>query len=90
MPDPLPDEYPDMPGVLAALFASLLDEEPRVALLSFSTHGSARHSDAEKVGEALALVRSRAPELAVDGELQADAALVASVAAKKVKAESAV
>jgi len=67
----------------AAQFRLLCESEPRVALLSFSTHGSARHRGVDMVREALDIARDEDPTLQVGGELQGDAALVPAVAASK-------
>ena len=77
-------ELADMAIAAAGLVRLLFETEPIVALLSYSTKASGgRHKDADKVVEALRVARSRAPELNIDGELQADTALVAAVGASK-------
>jgi phosphate acetyltransferase len=83
VPDPNPEELAEIARATAENARAILDAEPRVALLSFSTKGSANHARVEKVREALRILKARAPQLAADGELQVDAALVPRVASSK-------
>jgi phosphate acetyltransferase len=83
VPVPTIDQLADIAMDAAQNARVFLQKEPCVAFLSFSTKGSAKHPSIDRVREAVATVKSRNPELVVDGELQADAALVPEVALAK-------
>ncbi len=83
LPDPDADQLASVARSCAASYRQLCGDEPRVAMLSFGTRGSAEHPRIDKVRAATALVREAEPSLAVDGELQFDAAVVESVARSK-------
>jgi len=81
--DPDVNELAEIAIASADSCRALLQVEPRVAMLSFSTKGSAKHKLTEKIIEATKTVRARMPDLLIDGELQADAALVQAVGDSK-------
>jgi phosphate acetyltransferase len=83
VPDPTAEQLADIAIVSALNHHRLTGEEPRVAMLSYSTKGSAEHPLVEKVQSATSLVRQKKPDLLVDGELQLDAAIIPSVARQK-------
>lgn len=85
LPEPTPEQLADIAIAAAEACRALLDTEPYVAMLSFSTKGSAYSPAVQKVIDATQLVRTRRPELKVDGELQLDAAVIPEVAARKAK-----
>ncbi len=83
-PDPTADELSEIAISAAQSCRDFLDAEPVVAMLSFSSYGSAQHAFVDKVKQALELARRKEPSLLIDGEMQADAALVPEVAHAKV------
>ena len=87
-PSPTSEELAEIAVSTCETVVSLLGWEPRAALLSFSTKGSAEHASVDKVIEAVAIANRLRPELQIEGEFQLDAALNPATAAKKVKTES--
>lgn len=83
VPDPTAEELAQIAVCAAETARNLADINPRVAMLSFSTKGSAKHERVDKVIKATEIAHTIAPNLIIDGELQADAAIVPSVAHKK-------
>ena len=83
VPDPDPVQLSEIAISAAQSCLTLLSAEPTVALLSFSTKGSATHPQVDKVVQAVELVHAKMPDLKVDGELQLDAALLTSIGSKK-------
>lgn len=83
MPNPNAQELASIAIASAQTARGIVGMEPRVAMLSFSTKGSAQHEMVDKVAEATRIAKELAPDLLIDGELQADAALVPSVGASK-------
>ncbi|PIS39169.1 MAG: phosphate acetyltransferase [Candidatus Nealsonbacteria bacterium CG08_land_8_20_14_0_20_38_20] len=83
--DPTPEELADIAITTGNTAKDFFGWEPRVALLSFSTHGSASHLLVDKVVKATKIARKKAPEMAIEGELQADAALREDVAKRKMR-----
>jgi phosphate acetyltransferase len=82
---PTAEQLADIAVASANSAKNLMGWEPKVAMLSFSTKGSATHPDADKVIKATGLAKKKMPDLKIDGELQGDSALVKSTAEKKLK-----
>jgi phosphate acetyltransferase len=85
VPNPTDAQLADIAITSAKNFQAVTGEEPRVAMLSFSTKGSAAHADVDKVTSATKIAKEKAPALLLDGEMQADAALVPSIGERKCK-----
>ncbi len=81
--NPTSEELAEIAASSAVSFKSLTGKEPRVAMLSYSTMGSAKHDDVSKVQEAVRIAKENHPEICLDGEMQLDAAIVGSVGSSK-------
>jgi len=88
VPDPTAEQLADIAIATADNHRKLTDEEPRVAMLSFSTKGSAEHPHIDKVRKATAMAAKKRPDLRIDGELQIDAAIVPAIGERKAKGSS--
>jgi phosphate acetyltransferase len=82
-PNPTSEQLADIAITTADSFRKLVGRDPKVAMLSFSTKGSAKHPDVDKVVKAVEIVKAKRPELMIDGELQGDAALIPAIGKKK-------
>ncbi len=87
-PNPTADELAQIAVATANTTKAIAGFEPRVAMLSFSTKGSAKHEMVDKVVEATRLAKEKAPEIQIDGELQADAAIIEKIGKKKAPGSS--
>lgn len=83
VPNPTQEQLADIAVATAGNFEKLIGKDPRVGMLSFSTMGSASHGDVDKVKAALEIAKKKNAELQIDGEMQADAALIPAVGKKK-------
>jgi len=82
-PNPTAEQLADIAIATADSFRKLVGWDPKVAMLSFSTKGSAAHPDVDKVANATSIVKNKRPELLIDGEMQADAALIPAIGRSK-------
>jgi phosphate acetyltransferase len=88
IPRPTSEELAEIAILAADKAKEIMPETPRVAMLSFSTCGSAKHEEVDRVTKALSIVKETRPDICIDGEFQLDTALSPFVAAKKVKRPS--
>lgn len=86
-PQTTPEQLADIAVASAMTAKTLFNWDPKVAMLSFSTKGSAEHPDIDKVVKATQLAQKKAPQFKIDGELQGDSALVPETAQKKIKGD---